>query len=551
MHRVNGKAYLPTRRPRALQDGLVAAGYGSVAYVAQTSWVLNATIRDNVVFGGGWDPERYAAVVKACGLARDLKEFEFGDLTEIGERGINLSGGQKQRVSLARALYSRASLLLLDDPLSAVDAPTARHILHHALLGPLVRGRTVVLVTHAVNLVLPVADFVVVMGGGRVLGAKASAAEVAKVSAEAARVLSLEKEKERDPDDGDSLDSADDEDDTDFANGKSEASVFVQEENVRKGALSMGVCMKYLQAAGGWPFVAIVVAFSLSSRVVNVGTSFWVREWTKRDEPRDGAGRKEKDLYFANVYLGLSCAWVVLFVMVHVTRSFGSYWASNKYHDSTIQRVFGAPLRFFDTTPVGRLLNLFGKEITSLDQYIMPSMTNLWQAFFEILFIFIVMGSIAPWFLLATVPITYASWIVTSRVRASGIQLKRLEVVTKSPIYAMFSETLNGAVTIRAYGAQSRFIIETLRRVDTNNRAYHLFWASRRWMDARLSWLSAVVVLVGGTAMVLAAKSGEGVDAGLIGIGLTWALKTNEALFRFMKYFVETERHLGSVEMFE
>ncbi|KAJ3086510.1 Multidrug resistance-associated protein 1, partial [Phlyctochytrium bullatum] len=347
------------------------------------------------------------------------------------------------------------------------------------------------------------------MGGGRVLGAGSSAAEVAGVSAEAARVLSLEEEKEEDADDGESLDSIDEDDDvTDFSNGKAEASVFVQDEHVRKGAISLSVCFRYLQAAGGWPFVAAVVAFSLTSRVVNVGTSYWIREWTRRDEPRDGAGRRAEDLYFASVYLGMSCAWVVLFVMVHVTRSFGSYRASNIYHDSTIQRVFGAPLRFFDTTPVGRLLNLFGKEIMALDQFLLPNMTNLWQAFFELLFIFIVMGTIAPWFLLAALPIAYASWTVTSRLRASGIQLKRLEVVTKSPIYAMFSETLNGAVTIRAYGATPRFILETLRRVDANSRAYHLFWASRRWMDARLSSLSAVVVLVGGAAMVLASKSG-------------------------------------------
>ncbi|KAJ3086485.1 hypothetical protein HDU96_004898, partial [Phlyctochytrium bullatum] len=349
------------------------------------------------------------------------------------------------------------------------------------------------------------------MGGGRVLGAGSSAAEVAGVSAEAARVLSLEEEKEGDADDGESLDSADDENDTDFSNGKAEASVFVQDEHVRKGAISLSVCFRYLRAAGGWPFVAAVVAFSL---FVNIGTSYWIREWTRRDKPRDGAGRRAEDLYFANVYLGMSCAWVVLFVMVHVTRSFGSYRASNIYHDSTVQRIFGAPLRFFDTTPVliyrnqGRLLNLFGKEIMALDQFLLPNMTNLWQAFFELLFIFIVMGTIAPWFLLAALPIAYASWTVTSRLRASGIQLKRLEVVTKSPIYAMFSETLNGAVTIRAYGAQPRFTLETLRRVDANSRAYHLFWASRRWMDSRLSSLSAVVVLVGGAAMVLASKSG-------------------------------------------
>jgi ABC-type transport system involved in cytochrome bd biosynthesis fused ATPase/permease subunit len=178
LQRVNGTNLLPDPRVSAMdkpdrETGLVK---NCVSYVAQSAWLLNATVRENILFGRPFDADRYWKVIDACALKRDLETLDAGkflcliegDMTEIGEKGVNVSGGQKQRISLARAAYSPSSIVLLDDPLSAVDAPTARHLLLKCILGPLMEGRTVILVSHAVGLVLPRADYVVVVKNGTI-----------------------------------------------------------------------------------------------------------------------------------------------------------------------------------------------------------------------------------------------------------------------------------------------------------------------------------------------------------------------------------------------
>lgn len=141
---------------------------GKFGYVPQTPWCAHGTVRDNILFGKPWNEKRYRAVIYACALERDLGLLEYSDLTEIGERGMNLSGGQRQRIATARAVYAGADVVLLDAPLSAVDAYTSQHMFKHAILGLLKgEGATVVLVTHQVELI-PKADTLIVMQEGSI-----------------------------------------------------------------------------------------------------------------------------------------------------------------------------------------------------------------------------------------------------------------------------------------------------------------------------------------------------------------------------------------------
>lgn len=165
MDLMSGTVNLPRSTSKTVNH---ITGYipGAVAYVSQYPWLQQASIRDNIIFGASFEPERYQHVLEACALLPDLAVFEHGDMTEIGEKGITLSGGQKQRVALARAMYSRTQHLLFDDCLSAVDAHTARHLFENCLKGPLMEGRTRILVTHQVRLCLRDAAYVALLKDG-------------------------------------------------------------------------------------------------------------------------------------------------------------------------------------------------------------------------------------------------------------------------------------------------------------------------------------------------------------------------------------------------
>ncbi|KAN0061178.1 Transporter of the ATP-binding cassette (ABC) [Thecaphora frezii] len=171
---LSGKTFMPCPVARALAPVDPETGLSdSVAYCSQSPWLLGTTLKENILFGAAYDEKRYRAVIKACALEPDLKILEYGDETEVGEKGTSLSGGQKARIALARAFYSSAKHILIDDALSAVDSHTAKHLYRHALKGALAKGRTILLVTHAISLCLPGAAFVVAMNDGRVVAAGA------------------------------------------------------------------------------------------------------------------------------------------------------------------------------------------------------------------------------------------------------------------------------------------------------------------------------------------------------------------------------------------
>ncbi|KAJ3124191.1 hypothetical protein HK100_011319 [Physocladia obscura] len=256
-----------------------------IAYAAQLPWLLNATIRENILIGSVYNADRYNRVLFASALTKDLSQLEFGDATEIGEKGVTVSGGQKARISLARALYSDASLVVLDDPLSAVDAPTARHLLVHAINGPLLKNKTVVLVTHAVSLVLPTADFVVFLEGGEVL-AMGTPMEIAmhpKVH-DVNETTFGEKDTPR------------------CKNQKIVPSSFntsqkplnisaenqlVQNEKIASGTVSFGVYIAYFKAAGGLIFIILLLASFLLTIVAQFGNDLWLKKWSEAGQHKN------------------------------------------------------------------------------------------------------------------------------------------------------------------------------------------------------------------------------------------------------------------------
>lgn len=511
---------------------------GRVSYAAQRPWIMHGTVRDNVLFGEPFDAARYEAALEACALRTDLEAFDGGDLTEVGEKGVQLSGGQAQRLSLCRAVYARSEVVFLDDVLSAVDAHVARHILTECLAGPLLRGRTVILVTHQVALTLPVADQVVVVGeGGRVAlqgrPKEGKSPEMAaflaqhSVVCEAAGDGDEERRNHQEQDAAEGGGGAGGA--TSLIRKDGEGKKVVGAEQKGEGRIKLRVYAAYMAASGGALLALLSLATFAGAEALNVFQSRALGEWVDRlqqgdDGDGDAAGSG------AVPYLALSGASVLVLVLQSLLTSFCSLLASRRIHHAMAHRVMRAPMHFFEVTPVGRLQNRFASDMDTIDTDLMDTTTKFISRLAAILTITVrrlarhacinkcvvpplshpfthpvpiythgnkntqavIVSAMAP-LILGILPVLLASAYVGWAYQRSAQELKRLDSVTRSPIYSHFAESVAGLATIRAYRRRAAFVAESGRRVDANDRAYHHLWSANRWLALRLQLLGSAV----------------------------------------------------------
>lgn len=552
----------------------------SVAYVAQTPWLLNATIRDNILFGEEFDSARYELTLACCSLVSDLAVLPGGDLTEIGEKGINLSGGQKQRISLARACYSSAQYVLLDDTLSAVDAPTAKHILDHCILN-ILKGRTCILVTHNTGLVLGHADFILVVDKGQVVSQGSREQVLADPNAHAVCDLTFSGKDE---------DSSDPVLIEDAGRVKSAAqdgtgTTLVQAEEKVVGAVRLSLYKAYLIAAGGIGFAMLFFSSFFVSAFFGVVYDWWLKNWTDAntlfeakeyagmatrhiDSMRAGVSQRfysstpQTDMSMLNTatqpsgvainpdalfYIGIYAfiGFLKLFVrnIQEAIVFLGAFRASKKLHALLLASILSSPLRFFETTPVGRILNRFSKDVDNLDSGLMFFIQNFVERVVAGLTILTVIATVSPRFLLIVAPTVFIYQQVAKKYLTTSRDLKRLESISKSPVYAQFSETLQGAATIRAYASSVRFRREMWKKIDLNHQSFFYIWATNRWLCLRIDFISAAVVLSAGVAVVMATG-----DPGLTALTLTYAMQFTHALLWTVRLHAEMEMAMNSME---
>ncbi|XP_055006086.1 ATP-binding cassette sub-family C member 3 isoform X5 [Boleophthalmus pectinirostris] len=499
---------------------------GSVAYVPQQAWIQNATLRDNILFGKPYQEAKYRCVLEACALTPDLEVLPGGDMTEIGEKGINLSGGQRQRVSLARALYSDADVYLLDDPLSAVDAHVAKHIFDH-LIGPegALKGKTRILVTHGISF-LPQVDNIMVMveGGVSEMGSYQELLKQNGAFAEFLRNYSLEdiieedeatedilEEEELFPEDALSnhTDIVDNEPtineakrsflrqisiisaDSEGARCRSvrrhtcsqkkhgepqekkkpqEVDKLIQAETTETGKVKVTVYLEYAKAVGLALSVIICLLYGCQSAAA-IGANVWLSDWTNDANTNH---TQERVNMRVGVYAALGIAQG-LFLLVNclLCRAYSMLLAAKITHRKLLCGVLRAPQTFFESTPTGRLLNRFSKDVDAIDSHI-PENIDIWmRTFWYTLNVLLICCALTPMFLLVIVPLTLLYWWVQRFYVATSRQLKRLESVSRSPIYSHFSETVTGCSVIRAYGRQSAFVLMSDTKVDENQKSYY------------------------------------------------------------------------------
>ncbi|KAM6164011.1 ATP-binding cassette sub-family C member 3 isoform 1-T1 [Rhynchocyon petersi] len=571
---------------------------GSVAYVPQQAWIQNATLQENVLFGRALDPKRYQQTLQACALQADLEMLPGGDQTEIGEKGINLSGGQRQRVSLARAVYSDADVFLLDDPLSAVDSHVAKHIFDQ-VIGPegMLAHKTRVLVTHGISF-LPQTDFIVVLDNGQISEAGSYPTLMERNGAfadfirnylleenegnlEESRIALGEVEEEEVLLLDDTLSSHTDLTESEplmyevrkqfirqISTMSSEGEgpgwsmsrrhlgpaekvvqvadakvngVLIQEEKEETGTVKMAVFWDYTKAVGLYTMLFICL-LQVGQSAVTIGANIWLSAWTN-DATLDG--HQNNTSLRLGVYAGLGMLQGLLVMVSAFMMAMGGVQAATSLHQALLQNKMHSPQSFFDTTPSGRILNRFSKDIYVIDEILAPAIQMLLDGFFNSISTVVVIMTSTPLFAVVIVPLAALYGYVQRFYVATSRQLKRLESVSRSPIYSHFSETVAGASVIRAYGRIQDFIALSDGKVDANQKSCYAYIISNRWLGIRVEFVGSCVVLFAAFFAVMGKSS---LNPGLVGLSVSYALQVTFALNWMVRMMSDVESNIVAVE---
>uniref|UniRef100_A0A3P9IN76 ABC-type glutathione-S-conjugate transporter n=1 Tax=Oryzias latipes TaxID=8090 RepID=A0A3P9IN76_ORYLA len=582
---------------------------GSVAYVPQQAWIQNATVQDNILFGREKLKTWYQRVLEACALLPDLDILPAGDATEIGEKGLNLSGGQKQRVSLARAVYRKADLYLLDDPLSAVDAHVGQHIFDK-VIGPkgVLKDRTRILVTHGMSF-LPQADLILVLIDGEitesgsyqellshhgafadfihtfastekkesaiqrgtgtstrllvttfvithklhglnksscffvfcVAGSRRSNARLSMVDfMPFSRDLSQEQLIGGDTTNT-NLQNMEPVSENDQDQVPEDLGKLTEADKAHTGRVKLDMYKKYFKTIGLAIIIPIVFLYAFQQGA-SLAYSYWLSMWA--DDPVVNGTQTDRDLKLA-VFGALGFVQGIAIFGTTVAISICGIIASRQLHMDLLVNVLRSPMAFFESTPSGNLLNRFVKEIDAIDCMVPEGLKMMLSYVFKLVEVCIIVLIATPIAAVIILPLAFLYAFVQSFYVATSCQLRRLEAVSRSPIYTHFNETVQGASVIRAFGEQSRFIMQANERVDFNQTSYFPRFVATRWLAVNLEFVGNGVVLA---AAVLSVIGKSTVSPGIVGLAVSHSLQVTGILSWIVRSWTDVENNIVSVE---
>ncbi|KAF9533202.1 hypothetical protein CPB83DRAFT_846042 [Crepidotus variabilis] len=506
-----------------------------VAYASQESWVQNATIRDNILFGSPYNEERYKKVIDQCALQRDLELFEAGDATEVGERGLTLSGGQKARVTLARAVYSFAKIILLDDILAALDVHTSSWIVDQCLKGDILEGRTVLLVTHNVALAGPVADFVVSLGlDGSVVSQGTDVAVPLKADPALAAEAAADKEET-------AAGKADSEEDS----NKATTGKLIMAEEIVHGHVSWKSMKLLIDGLGGnsptFFFIAWVLSFFVMSFSKNLEPWF-LGVWASQFETHPAS--EVDNVLYISVFSGIAIFNILGFLCLTFYYNWRAIAASRYIHNKLVSSVFGSTLRWLDETPAARITARCTNDIRTVDGQL-PQ--DFWWVIEMITVMVAKLGVIVlftPVFIFPGVIVAAVGWFIGQLYLKTQLCVKRELSNARSPLLAHFSAAIHGIVSIRAYGAQESFQQESMKRIDFYSQAARTSWNINRWVGFRIDVLGAA--FTSGLAAYLV--YGSNVGASNSGLSLNMAVSFAMAIFWLIRIYNDLEVESNSLE---
>ncbi|KAL6198464.1 hypothetical protein ACLB2K_028253 [Fragaria x ananassa] len=530
---------------------------GTVAYVPQVSWIFNATVRENILFGSAFEAARYWKAIDVTEFHHDLDLLPGQDFTEIGERGVNISGGQKQRVSMARAVYSNSDVYIFDDPLSALDAHVATEIFNRCIKEEL-QGKTRVLVTNQLHF-LPQVDEIILVSDGTIkeFGTFKDLSENSllfqKLMENAGKMDEHVEEKEHRKTDYQetslpvSNGVVDDlpKDASYTKKQKGMKSVLINQEERETGVVSWKVLHRYKHALGGqWVVMVLFTCYTLTE-VLRVSSSSWLSFWTDQSTSKS---------YTPGLYILIYAILSVGQVTLTLTNTFwlitSSLRAARHLHDFLLHAILKAPMMFFHTNPTGRIINRFSKDLSDIDCNVANFMNMFLGQVWQLLSTFVLIGIVSTISLWAIMPLLILSHAAYIFYQSTSREVKRLDSITRSPVYAQFGEALNGLSSIRAYQAYDRMANIIGRSMDNNIRFGLVKCSSSHWLDIRLETLGGIMIWVIATFAVMQNGRAENQVqfSSTMGLLLTYTLNITSLFSDVLRQASKAENSLNAVE---
>ena len=507
------------------------------AFCPQYAWIQNTTVKENILFGKEYDKDWYEAVVDACALRPDLDMLPYGDLTEIGERGITVSGGQKQRLNIARAIYFNSDIVLMDDPLSAVDAHVGRHIFDNAICG-LLKDKCRILATHQLH-VLSRCDRVIWMQDGHIETIDTFSNLMNNNEGFQKLMATTAQEEKQEEEDEVNEDEVEDEKKAakKRKQAKRGAALMQQEERAVK-SVGWNVYAAYIRASGSLLFGPLVILLLIISQGANIATSLWLSWWTSNKWGYSTGA-------YIGIYAALGVTQAILMFAFSVTLTVLGTRASRIMLKRAMTRVLRAPMRFFDTTPLGRITNRFAKDVDIMDNNLTDAMRMYFFTLAMITSVFILIIVYFHYFAIALGPLFLMFLFSASYYRSSAREIKRHEAVLRSGVFARFGEAVSGTSSIRAYGLQDHFTVGLKREVDQMNSAYYLTFSNQRWLSVRLDAIGNLLVFTTG---ILVVTSRFNVSPSIAGLVLSYILSIVQMIQFTVRQLAEVENAMVSTE---
>lgn len=502
---------------------------GSFSYATQSPWLFTDTIRANILLGKPFDEQRYGNVIKACCLDVDLLTFgDVGDLTVVAEKGVNISGGQKARIALARALYADADIYLFDDPLSAVDQTVAQQI-YDQCIGPngLLRGKTRLLVTHQTHFLRQSTQQIIYLKDGQIDSSGC-----------------FEETVETQPTSND--DNASDDKVMqpllyDLSKSAVDNKPIIANETAAVGAVNWSIWYKLFSSTPlGWFGFCLLIIMMLVTEAIFDVSNRWLSLWSAKSNE----GQKlSVNMY---VYLSLTLGTLVVALIRAQYYFYLILYGSNQLHNSMLKGLLYTSLRFFESNPSGRILNRASKDQQVIDELLPMTLFDGLQCLLMTFGSLVVIGIVNPWTLLILIPLLPAFWWVRRFYLRSSRRIKRLESVTRSPVYSLFSSSLNGGLSsIRAFNIQEDFVQLFINRVDTNSRAFFILIAAVRWFGLRLDLMTSLLSLI---TSVLTIAFRHRIDPSLAALSLMYCINLTMLFQWAVRQLAEAENYMTSAE---
>ncbi|OLY78875.1 Canalicular multispecific organic anion transporter 1 [Smittium mucronatum] len=525
---------------------------GSIAYSPQTPWIMNATLRENIVFGNAFDKDFYDLVVEACELQLDISFMPAGDFTEIGERGVTLSGGQKARVSLARAVYSRPDIILLDDTLSALDVTVGKRIFQK-VIGPngIMKRSTRVVVTHSMQYI-SIFDQILIMKNGKIAANGKHSVEIDSILRE---MNFLNSGDTFSPNTNECfvMETNDQKSlrksliDTNLqAQTSLKGSKLLTVEESQTSRVSRATYILFLKSCG-LKNIGIAIFLLLMVSTNGILSNFTLKSWADNNDG-DPSHKIPPEVFLAIYALfGFLVALSTSFLSFTV-RAICSINSAKMTHSMMLSGIINSPMSFFYTTPIGRIINRFSSDQSLIDRMLPRNFLSWSTAIMSAMSSILVICFSFPVFIILVIPLIILYLVVQEYYLQTSRQLKRISSILLSPIYSHFTESVVGISTIRSFKQQDRFETENQDKLNRYLSASLTYSSLGRWQSLRIEGLGSLIVLISTLLGVIYIQLFGTIDASLAALSIVYSLQFTNALSRSVGAYCSIETNLISVE---